>query len=72
MRHVLFTIYNKVALDINDSQFKKIERQEYLASAGEIAYEISKLTRLFIVDKEFIVDTDNTNIIIGAKAISPF
>ena len=41
MRHTLFSIYNKVALDVKDPTFNKITKQQYLTAAGEIALDIS-------------------------------
>ena len=53
MRHTLFSIYNKVALDIGDPKFEKITKQEYITVAGEIALEISMKSRMFVSAKVF-------------------
>lgn len=61
MRHTLFSIYNKIALDISDIEFKKITKQEYLTAAGECAYEISKQSKAFIEEKSITVPVGGTN-----------
>lgn len=67
MRHTLFSIYNKVALDIKDPVFKKITKQEYLTVAGEIALDISKESHMFIQQREYIADGGETTLVIHSS-----
>lgn len=67
MRHTLFSIYNKVALDIKDTVFKKITKQEYLTVAGEIALDISKESHMFIQQREYIADGGETTLVIHSS-----
>ena len=67
MRHTLFSIYNKVALDIKDPTFNKITKQQYLTVAGEIALDISKESHMFIQQRTYVADGGETTLIIHSS-----
>ena len=67
MRHTLFSIYNKVALDIKDPTFNKITKQQYLTAAGEIALDISKESHMFVQQRKYVANGGETTLIIHSS-----
>ena len=67
MRHTLFSIYNKVALDVKDPTFNKITKQQYLTAAGEIALDISKESHMFVQQRKYVANGGETTLIIHSS-----
>jgi hypothetical protein len=62
----LHKIYSMVAMDINDLQFVKIPKAEYISIASQVSEQITREASVFITKKDFIAPADDTHEIIAS------